>query len=228
MLKLGRDVFGQLFPSRANSLKTVSGNLKGPAKAWRPHQPADLIMASNVLNEFGQPRRSLKARMAFLNQVVRFLKPGGYLLLVEPAQRVASQGLSLLRDAWRGGKSLSLRAPCMGLDTCPMGPHTQFWCHTSFNWQHPEKFLKLIQKVGFQANPLSMSYLLWQKSSAQGQSNGVRLVSDTIAKDKVQSLMGCNLKNELVHIPEKDILELPVTQRGRRVKPIGKNQWAMD
>ena len=109
-----------------------------------------------------------------------------------------------------------------------MGPHTQFWCHTSFNWQHPEKFLKLIQKVGFQANPLSMSYLLWQKSSAQGQSNGVRLVSDTIAKDKVQSLMGCNLKNELVHIPEKDILELPVTQRGRRVKPIGKNQWAMD
>ncbi|MBL93080.1 MAG: hypothetical protein CMH56_14865 [Myxococcales bacterium] len=227
MLKLGRDFFNAQFPSEAQ-LKTISGNLKAPAKNWGPREPADLILVANVLNEFGEPRRSLKAREVFLDQLRRFLKPQGYLLLVEPAQRVASQGLSLLRDSWRGGKDLHLLAPCMALETCPMGPRAPTWCHTSFQWRHPAKLFQLIQKLGFQANPLSLSYSLWQRNSKVPRNKGVRLVSDVMGqKGASQQLMACDHKNELIRIPMKKFIDLPSPARGQWALSLDTKQWAI-
>ena len=225
MLKLGRDFFNAQFPSEAQ-VKPISGNLKAPAKNWGPRQPADLIMVANVLNEFGEPRRSLKTRQVFLEQLRRFLKPQGYLLLVEPAQRVASQGLSLLRDSWQGGKDLQLLAPCMALETCPMGPRAPTWCHTSFHWRHPPKLFQLIQKLGFQANPLSLSYSLWQRTSKVQRPKGVRLVSDIMAKKgSSQQFMACDNQNELIRISAKKFVDLPTPARGQRALSSDGKPW---
>lgn len=224
MLKAGRQFFAQQFPE-TERLKTVSGNLKAPSKSWGPREPVDLILVGNVLNEFGDPKKSLEVRKAFLERTSRFLKPNGYLLLVEPAQRVASQGLSHLRDEWRGGKFLELRAPCVALAKCPMGPQSKNWCHTSFHWRHPANLFQLIQKLGFQANPLSLSYSLWQKSSRKIATSGVRLVSNPVNRNRKTEVMACGETNELISINAKNIEGNVSIARGRLATQNKDSSW---
>jgi ribosomal protein RSM22 (predicted rRNA methylase) len=201
MLIEGRDYFSKYFPKEKMPVKIVSANLKGSVKAWGSRRPADLVVIANVLNEFGAPKRTLEQRIHFLEQVQSFIKPGGYLLIIEPAQRIASQGLSLVRDSWRGGRYMSLKAPCMSLQECPMGPHRSSWCHTSFFWEQPEHLVKLMDELGFQKNPLSLSYLLWQKKKKRDQRVGVRLVSQSVRRPgRAPLLLGCDDDNRIVEI----------------------------
>ena len=209
ILSEGRAYFSQFFPREKMPVQIVSGNLKGSIKKWGSRTPADLVIVANVLNEFGAPKRSMSARINFVEQVQSFVKPGGYLLLVEPAQRVASQGLSLLRDAWRGGKKMSLKAPCMGLHQCPMGMHKSSWCHTSFNWEQPEYLTTLMGHIGFEPNPVSLSYLLWQKKKRPRFSSGLRLVSQPLKRTSQGAIvLGCNDKNKIIELTHNRLPKL--------------------
>ena len=148
----------------------------------------------------------MDARIRFLEQTQSFVKPGGYLLIVEPAQRVASQGLSLLRDTWRGGKTMTLQAPCFGLGECPMGMHQKSWCHTSFYWEQPDYLMNLMDQVGFEPNPISLSYLLWQKRKRSPKATGCRLVSQPVKRrNSKEVLLACNEKNQLIELPIRNI-----------------------
>ena len=86
----------------------------------------------------------------------------------------------------------------------------------------------LIQKLGFQANPLSLSYSLWQRTPKAPRNKGVRLVSDVMGpRGASQQLMACDPKNEIIRIPMKKFIDLPSPARGQRSLCLDTKQWAI-
>jgi hypothetical protein len=82
-----------------------------------------------------------------------------------------------------------------------MGPHKSSWCHSSFYWDQPEPLVELMDELGFQKNPLSLSYLLWQNKRKGASREGVRLVSQPVKQSgRPPSLLACDESNRIQEI----------------------------
>lgn len=129
-------------------------------KSALPEGKFDLITMGHVINElYGTGDKAIPQRVALLEQVLAQVKPGGSLLILEPALRETSRGLLQVRDALVA-KGYGVRAPCMFRGNCPALLKESDWCHAERQWNMPRVVEELAKVAGLHKEALKMSYLM--------------------------------------------------------------------
>jgi SAM-dependent methyltransferase len=136
-------------------------------REWDPHWggvlPAaglDLVLLGHLLNElFGKGEPALGRRAALVERAAAALRPGGSVVILEPALRETSRELLRLRDllVQRG---FAVRAPCLWRGDCPALVKPSDWCHAERPWSMPPLLEQLARAAGLHKEALKMSYLV--------------------------------------------------------------------
>jgi ribosomal protein RSM22 (predicted rRNA methylase) len=125
-----------------------------------PDGQFDLITMSHVLNElYGGQKDATARRAALCEEILARVRPGGSLLILEPALRDTSRGLLEVRDALVE-KGYAVRAPCLWRGGCPALHKPSDWCHAERSYMTPRLVETLAKAAGLHKEALKMSYLV--------------------------------------------------------------------
>ncbi|MHB8872464.1 MAG: small ribosomal subunit Rsm22 family protein, partial [Myxococcaceae bacterium] len=135
-------------------------------REWDPMRPGalpegnfDLIGMGHVLNElYGGGPEAVSKRAALCEQALARVKPGGSLLVIEPALRDTSRALLEVRDVLVA-KGYAVRAPCLWRGACPALVKGSDWCHAERPWRLPGMVEELARAASLHKEALKMSYL---------------------------------------------------------------------
>ncbi|MEM9398684.1 MAG: small ribosomal subunit Rsm22 family protein [Verrucomicrobiota bacterium] len=130
---------GNLWPQarwmthRGNMKTALQQSVLAQAEGW------DMIILSFSLGEafFGSDDEQV---LNWLKKLSMKLKPGGLLLVLEPALAETSLRLQRVRDLWLKQESKpSILGPCLHAQACPMLQRhgTKHWCHEVHSWHVP-------------------------------------------------------------------------------------------
>jgi SAM-dependent methyltransferase len=149
-LELGREL-AQDAGVQLGSQRWTGG--EPPGGTW------DTIIAQHLFNELwvGEPD-ALQRRAKLVHTLLARLRPGGTLLLVDPALRETSRGLLELRDLIVA-EGIAVRAPCLYRGDCPALLRPTDWCHAERAWSPPQLTLDIAHAAGLHKEALKMSYL---------------------------------------------------------------------
>ncbi|MCA2979659.1 MAG: methyltransferase domain-containing protein [Myxococcaceae bacterium] len=172
-------------------------------REWSPERPLpdgtyDVVTMGHVVNElFGG---DLARRAQLLEQVLGRVKPGGSLVVMEPALRDTSRALLAVRDALVA-KGFAVRAPCLFRGPCPALLKPSDWCHAERTWRLPPLTEALARAAGLHKESLKMSYLvLAPKGEAWAEpppGRVFRVVSEALEGKGRQRYMGCGPEGRL-------------------------------
>ncbi len=164
---------------------------------WAPEKPIpdgqfDLITMGHVINELYQG--DIGKRAALVEKILERVKPGGSLLIIEPALRETSRALLQLRDVLVD-HGLTIRAPCLFRGHCPALIKETDWCHAERNWRMPELTNSIARAATLHKESLKMSYLiLAPKGEAWAEppeGTLFRIVSEPLEGKGRQRVMAC-------------------------------------
>lgn len=128
--------------------------------AGLPEGQYDLVTLGHVLNElYGAGPEAVAPRAALLEQVLERVRPGGSLLVLEPALRETSRRLLEVRDVLVE-RGWAVRAPCLWRGRCPALVKQSDWCHAERAWPMPRVVEELARAAGLHKEALKMSYLV--------------------------------------------------------------------
>jgi SAM-dependent methyltransferase len=125
----------------------------------------DLIVLSYVLNEWSQDAVLLSERLLELKA---HLKPGGILVIMEPALKKPTRVLLEVRS--RLLEDFKVLTPCLGHQACHALKDTEDWCFDTISWWRPPLIRRFDAWLGLDKKQLSMSYLVLQEPSGSGLS----------------------------------------------------------
>ncbi|HTM23456.1 MAG TPA: small ribosomal subunit Rsm22 family protein, partial [Kofleriaceae bacterium] len=117
--------------------------------------PADVIVASGVLNEIGE-----EPAFELLRRLLAQLAGGGSLIIVEPALREVTRALHRLRDRVLAGGLAHVFAPCIRQGPCPALVDPDDWCHEDRPTELPPRAAELAQVTGLRRHGLKFAYLV--------------------------------------------------------------------
>lgn len=166
-----------------------------------PASGLDAVLLGHVLNElFGKGEPALGRRAALVESALAALRPGGSVVLLEPALRDTSRELLGLRDVLVR-RGFAVRAPCLFRGDCPALHKQSDWCHAERSWSMPPLLLQLARTAGLHKEALKMSYLvLAPKGEAWREPPGpraFRIVSEPLEGKGRQRFMGCGPEGRL-------------------------------
>lgn len=164
-------------------------------RAALPEVRYDLVTFGHVLNElFGKGPGAIERRAGLVEQALEHVKPGGTLLILEPALRETSRELLQVRDLLVA-RGYAVRAPCMWRGSCPALIKESDWCHAERSWRPPRVVEELGRAAGLRKEALKMSYLAL---APRGESwpepppgRLFRIVSEPLEGKGRQRYMGC-------------------------------------
>ena len=164
-------------------------------KTAPPEGKYDLVTMGHVLNElYGVGDEAVKPRAALLEQVLAQVKPGGSLLVLEPALRETSRLLLKVRDVMVE-QGYAVRAPCLYRGACPALVKESDWCHAERDWPMPTVVEDIARAAGLHKESLKMSYLaLAPKGEPWAEPRPERLfriVSESLEGKGRQRYIGC-------------------------------------
>jgi SAM-dependent methyltransferase len=180
----------------AKALATEAG--EGIAtREWSPEKPLpdgqfDLITMGHVVNELFNGQ--IAPRAALLEKILERVKPGGSLVVIEPALRDTSRALLQVRDVLVS-HGYAVRAPCLWRGACPALIKESDWCHAERSWRMPKLIEDVARSAGLHKESLKMSYLIVAPKGeawAEPPSGSVfRIVSEALEGKGRQRFMGC-------------------------------------
>ncbi len=146
-----------LLPDSVNvTFATWNAATSSPPPAGR----YDTIVFSHVLNELWPERADrIALRAALLNRLVPSLRPGGRIIILEPALLGITRDLLGLRNevAAAGWHIIS---PCFLQTACPALEIPNGTCHAAFRWKPPEPTGTIARLAGIDKTRPAMSYLV--------------------------------------------------------------------
>lgn len=150
-------------------IKTARGDLKSWFRQAPSSERWDLIMASFSLGEafFDASDETVQN---WLKVALKRLRPGGLLLITEPALRETSERIERLRNWIAAEKVARIWAPCPHHQTCPLLAEGKFWCHEVRSWRIPESLSFLNRHLFRSVRDLKFSFLLAGPPPAPGAS----------------------------------------------------------
>ncbi len=166
-------------------------------REWSPEKPLpdgrwDVITMGHVLNELHQG--DIGKRAALVARIAERLKPGGSLVIVEPALRDTSRALLSVRDVLVA-QGFAVRAPCLFRGACPALVKPSDWCHAERSWRLPRLVEELARASGLHKDALKMSYLALAPKGeawpAVPEGRLFRIVSEPLEGKGRQRFMGC-------------------------------------
>jgi len=117
----------------------------------------DFVFAGLVLNELDG---SEETRAEWLVALSQRLAGHGSLIVIEPALRLVSRSLHVVRDLLTARQSSPhVFAPCIRSGPCPMLARERDWCHEEMAVHLPERVAALARQVGLREQRLTYSYL---------------------------------------------------------------------
>ena len=135
------------------------------ARTWEPSEPADLVIAAFSLNELfeGAPEEEL---VQWTYRSLRWLRPGGWLVLIEPATRPCALRLEHLRDRLVTREDCSILAPCPHRSPCPILAlgNPNVWCHDVRRWSPPQSLRWINRRLHRDLQHLRWSFLAVRKT----------------------------------------------------------------
>jgi len=192
---------GELAKLAGHSARTISWNPLRPATSSLPEVRYDLIGMVHVLNELWSKQSDrIARRLTLLKSLFASLKPGGSLLLIEPALTPTSRELLQVRNKLLE-QGFHLAGPCLAGQPCPALEKPGDSCHAEYEWTLPPLVRELVQRVHFQKKTLKMTHLLFGYSMSTeelAKPEIFRIVSDPlVSKNKRIRLLGCGRNGRL-------------------------------
>jgi SAM-dependent methyltransferase len=156
-----------------------------------------LITMGHVLGELWSldEEDAVARRVALCEELMGALKPGGHLVIMEPALRHTSRELLMVRDALiEAGHGV--KAPCYFKGACPALERKRDWCHAELPWKMPKVVEQIAQAAGRRKEHLKMTYIIMQKGlSPEDQKPAdpdvFRLVSESLHTKGRFHFVGC-------------------------------------
>lgn len=150
---------------------------------WRHGAPLpdgswDIIVAGHVLNEISGPDPT-GARVAFVEAIRARLRPGGTLLLIEPARHERCAELLAVRDAVAEA-GVGIVGPCTHSAPCPARAEAAP-CHSTLLWEAPPWLPRLAERAHLDKEVLAYSWLALagpDERVAEAPAHRVRVVSE--------------------------------------------------
>jgi SAM-dependent methyltransferase len=182
--------------------KTSSRQVWDPER--RPSLPAgnyDCILASHLLNELwaGDPAR-VEKRADLVFSWFNRLKPGGALVLLDPALTATSRDLIGVRDQLLARGAL-LRYPCLNTGPCPALGRPGETCHLEEAWSLPPLVSDLVRRLKFKKEALKLTaFIFTPPGEAVPVANEeiFQIVSDPLlSKNRRVRLIACGPKGRL-------------------------------
>ncbi|MCP4500334.1 MAG: hypothetical protein GY822_10280 [Deltaproteobacteria bacterium] len=165
----GRDLLRKIGHDLRPYLTVAS--LTTPNRWEAPRNHFDLVVLANVLNEMGDPRKGIAARMEVVNAALDRLNEKGVLLIIEPATQVHSRGLMRLRDELvdedEDGKYSVVAPCCAGTPNCPLLERGRDWCHTDLEMRRTKKWEQLEKEAEMSSEVYKTSYLVIRRRGVE-------------------------------------------------------------
>ena len=161
----------------------------------------DAIGLGHALNElFARDERALERRTALVEDALARVKPGGSVVIIEPALRETSRDLLEVRDQIVA-RGYAVRAPCLYRSSCPALVKQSDWCHAERRWQPPPLVEEIARAAGLHKESLKMSYLVlapkgepWREPPA---GRVFRIVSEPLEGKGRKRYIGCGPEGRL-------------------------------
>jgi len=221
-INLSRTIFsaGQsLWPNA--QISTVNAD----AQTYQPHPGADLIICSFAINEWmeQQTDQSLEAWVA---KIMKSLKPGGWLILLEPSLRFAVERMERLRDKVAENSIARIIAPCPHHAPCPMLAEKRGWCHEVREWKVPESLRWINRMLQRDVHLLKFSMLALENAPVTADEEPwMRLVSPVRKENGKFVYHGCGQDGQIHtcewltrNLSKEQKLASEELERGDRVK----------
>ncbi len=157
-----------------------------------PVGPFDTVLAGHVLNElFGA---DVDRRVKLVADLLSQVRPGGCLVIIEPALRETSRALLELRDRLLV-RGVTVRAPCLYRGNCPALARPGDWCHAERPWAAPALVEELAEEARLHRDALKMTYLVLQAPGAPWPEpppgRVFRVVSEPLPEKGKHKIVGC-------------------------------------
>jgi SAM-dependent methyltransferase len=169
-------------------------------RAWEPRTGLpegtfDLVTMGHVLNELhAEDATADEKRAALCEAALARVRPGGSLLILEPALRDTSRALLRVRDLLVA-RGYAVRAPCLWRGACPALVKDSDWCHAERDWRMPSQVEQLARVAGLHKEALKMSYLALaprgEAWTAPPDGRLFRIVSEPLEGKGRQRYIGC-------------------------------------
>ncbi|MCC6645847.1 MAG: hypothetical protein IT374_09790 [Polyangiaceae bacterium] len=164
----------------------------------------DLVLLGQVLSEIavGDDARE-QALLARVDSLLRErVRPGGALVVIEPALSVRTRALMRLRDglAARGHAPF---APCPHALACPMLPRERDWCHEDLPIDLPAWLVPTARAAGLRWERLTFSYLVLTRERRSAAA-GARVVGQPKITKGKRELPVCTEQGALVTLTRLD------------------------
>ena len=133
-------------------------------------------------------------RQRLLDLLAQRLRPGGTVLILEPALRETSRALHRLRDELAAG--WGVYAPCLRTGPCPMLETERDWCHEEELLTLPPALESVARGAGLRGDRLRYSYLTLRRDErtlrgALDADDGWRIVSQALKSKGKLEVYGC-------------------------------------
>lgn len=150
-------------PSAGAAAPEIEASL-ADGRTWTPPADCDLIVASFALNEFFEERPDDEVA-GWVARVMESLRPGGLLLLLEPATKACSHRLGRLRDGIAAAGAVRIVAPCPHAQPCPLLVRGEPWCHEVRRWPVPDIPAFINRHLHRELQALKFSFLALQRAA---------------------------------------------------------------
>jgi ribosomal protein RSM22 (predicted rRNA methylase) len=191
-------------------------------KPWDPTRPGalaqvtegrtfDTITFGHVVNELFTGEGAPERRAALLEEAAALLRPGGSLVVIEPALRDTSRQLLAVRDLLVA-RGFAVRAPCLFRGPCPARLRETDWCHAERPIEPPPLVAEIARAAGLRKEAIKMSYLVlaprgeeWAPPPA---GRAFRIVSEPLPSKGRLRYMACGPEGRLgLSLQEKHVNE---------------------
>jgi len=151
------------------------GDIARP-ETW-PDGQHDLIVAGFVLNEM--PLLDPAGLLKWVELVRERLRPGGMLLILEPALKITSEKLQKLSDACAGTGLIARIAPDLNQLPDPQLSSGEHWSHEARPWEAPASTEFVNRRLHRDLREVRFSFAAFSDAELPGLPAGLsRLVSD--------------------------------------------------
>lgn len=156
----------------------------------------DLITFGFVLNELYADRAAEERatrKTELLIDAAKKLRPGGAIVVLEPALKESARELMQVRDRLASRTAAPfVIAPCVRDGACPMLPSERDWCHQELPYALPARLAAVARAATLRYEGLSYaSLVLANEPRIDDAAVGYRVVSDPLESKGKLELFGC-------------------------------------
>ncbi len=164
-LALASDVAREIGKSIDIQLRVRTLEQHAPSYAGRDR--FDVILLGQVVSELDndvEPQKRIEKHAAWIASLMQTsLSEDGCLVVVEPALRDRTRHLHAIRDVLAQRDAISIFAPCLQRQSCPMLENPHDWCHEDLSVNLPEPLIPVARAAGLRFEGLTYAYLVLRR-----------------------------------------------------------------